>query len=200
MSKDKNIQKPIEAKPGLMPLAGACFLSAEDKGQFQNILNDYLASYQPQQRDELDLLTEAVYAKWRQQRIWVAETATLEITIAQNERDLLKTIPNADAAAHLAGAVAKSADLIQLYLRYNAQIHRQYLRCLKELRELQASRANEEPPPAEQEPCPEDASPSPQTATPNKPNEPETPVQPNEAKPPAIHVLPHPKVEDQNKK
>ena len=63
------------------PLNPACLLHMEDKAQFLGILNEYIATYRPQHRDELDLLTEAVYAKWRQHRLWLAETNQIEVAI-----------------------------------------------------------------------------------------------------------------------
>ena len=138
------------------PLAPGCFLKIEDEAQFRILLGEYVTTYLPQQRDELDLLTEAAYAKWRQQRLWIAETNTIEIAIAQNESDLRKSLPTANSNAHLANGMAKSAEMLKLYIRYGAQLHRHYLRCLKELRDLQISRPspddspNEPTPPAPQ--------------------------------------------------
>ncbi len=64
------------------PVASGCFLHTEDESQFHGLLNEYVVTYNPQHPDELDLLTEAVYAKWRQQRIWLAEAGQIEIAIA----------------------------------------------------------------------------------------------------------------------
>ena len=83
-----------------------------------------MVTYNPQHPDELDLLTEAVFAKWRQQCIWLAE-------IAQGESELRKSLPRADAKAHLANGIAKSEAVLKLYLRYDAQLHRHYRNCLK---------------------------------------------------------------------
>ena len=124
-------------------LASGCFLHTEDEAKFRILLTEYIATYNPQHRDEYDLLTEAVYAKWRQQRIWLAQTAQIEVAIALNEPKLQKDLPTADPAAHLANGIAHSEKLMNLYLRYDAQLHRQYLRCLKERRALQGKRQNE---------------------------------------------------------
>jgi hypothetical protein len=116
------------------PLPKGCFLVTENEEQFRILLGEYIATYNPQHRDEYDLLTEAVYAKWRQQRMWLAEAAQIEIAIARNEATLQKDLPRDDGPAHLANGIAQSEDLLRLYLRYGNQLHRQYLRCLKELR------------------------------------------------------------------
>ena len=122
------------------PLAPGCFLKIEDENQFRILLDEYVATYNPQHRDELDLLTEGVYAKWRQQRLWLAETNQIEIAIAQGESELRKSLPMANANAHLANGIAKSEAVLKLYLRYDAQLHRHYRNCLKDLRDLQAQR------------------------------------------------------------
>ena len=155
------------------PLAPGCFLSMEDENQFRGLLDEYVATYTPQHRDELDLLTEAVYAKWRQQRLWLAETAQIEIAISLHERELQKALPLTDAPAHLALGIAKSEATLKLYLRYDAQLHRHYRNCLKDLRDLQSSRSplahpNDDSP---NEPIPPIAETSP--ITPNEPKSPE---------------------------
>ena len=122
------------------PLAPGCFLKIEDENQFRILLDEYVATYNPQHRDELDLLTEGVYAKWRQQRLWLAETNQIEIAIAQGESELRKSLPMANANAHLANGIAKSEAVLKLYLRYDAQLHRHYRNCLTDLRDLQAQR------------------------------------------------------------
>ena len=131
------------------PLAPGCFLHTEDENQFRGLLNEYVVTYHPQHPDELDLLTEAVFAKWRQQRIWLAEVGQIEIAIAQGESELRKSLPRADAKAHLANGIAKSEAVLKLYLRYDAQLHRHYRNCLKDLRDLQALRLPQEDRPIE---------------------------------------------------
>ncbi len=156
------------------PLAPGCFLKIEDENQFRILLDEYVATYNPQHRDELDLLTEGVYAKWRQQRLWLAETNQIEIAIAQGESELRKALPTANANAHLANGIAKSEAVLKLYLRYDAQLHRHYRNCLKDLRNLQAQRLapddspNEPKPPVAETEIPVEA--TVQTPEPDEPN------------------------------
>ena len=159
------------------PLAPGCFLKIEDETAFRGLLTEYVKTYNPLHPDELDLLAEAVYAKWRQQRMWLVETAQIEIAIAGHERELQRELPAANANAHLANGVAHSEQILKLCLRYDAQLHRHYRNCLKDLRDLKASRALEPSPaptaPIEPKtPTPEaEISPEPaeKTATPNEP-------------------------------
>ena len=97
------------------PLAPGSFLHTEDESQFRGLLNEYVVTYNPRHPDELDLLTEAVFAKWRQQRIWLAESGQIEIAIAQGESELRKSLPLADAKAHLAHGIARSEAVLKLY-------------------------------------------------------------------------------------
>jgi hypothetical protein len=160
--------------PQTNPLPKGCFLTTEDEPQFRILLGEYIATYNPQHRDEYDLLTEAVYCKWRQQRYWLAESAQIEIAIARNEANLQKELPRADAAAHLANGIAHSEDMLRLYLRYNNQLHRQYRNCLKELRDLQASRPPMNTDHKGGDPTLEAAQPSEPIETPSQPPEPPT--------------------------
>ena len=129
------------------PLAPGTLLHTEDPTAFQALLDEYVITYQQQHRDEYDLLTEAVFAKWRQQRLWVAETQQLEIAIAENEADLQKSFPTANIHAHLANGVAHSERILKLYLRYDAQFRRHYRQCLNDLRDLQDDRQSSRFPP-----------------------------------------------------
>ena len=158
------------------PLAPGCFLKIEDENQFRILLDEYVVTYNPQHRDELDLLTEGVYAKWRQQRLWMAETAQIEIAIAQGASELRKSLPMANANAHLANGIAKSEAVLKLYLRYDAQLHRHYRNCLKDLRDLQAHRLTPDEPIAPLKPPTQET----ETPTPIEPNVLKTETKPDE--------------------
>jgi hypothetical protein len=174
------------ASTQINPLSPGCFLQNENEAEFRILLAEYTATYNPQHRDEFDLLTEAVYAKWRQQRLWIAQSAQIEVAIALNEPKFQKDLPTADHFAHLANGIAQSEKLMSLYLRYDAQLHRQYLRCLKELRDLQAERTPEPDPPNEPitpDPPANVTAPAIEPRNPTSPNEPiAAPASPNEAK------------------
>ena len=69
----------------------------------------------------------------------------IEMTVAEHQRDLQTKFPKAGVAAHIAHAVLHTTEQSQLNRRYEAQLHRQYLRNAKELRDLQAARPGDEP-------------------------------------------------------
>ena len=160
-------------KHGLASISPHSFLAIEDRGAFERMLHGYILKYQPAHADEVDLLTDAVFCKWRQQRLWNVEAQVIEMAVAENQPDLQTKLPKASVAAHVAHAVTQSAERSQLNRRYEAQLHRQYLRNLKELRDLQSARLGD--PPTLDLLYPPDAAPlpSPQPICP--------PVSPNEA-------------------
>ena len=126
---------------GLASISHHSFLAAEDRTAFERMLAGYVRIYQPAHADEVDLLTDAVFCKWRQQRAWSAEAQLIEMAVALNQHDLQKKLPK----ANVANGFIHSAEQTQPLRRYEAQLHRQYLRNLKELRDLQASRIDIEP-------------------------------------------------------
>ena len=127
-------------KHGLAAISPHAFLAVEDKPAFERLLAGYMRIYNPQHADEVDLLVDAAYCKWRQQRLWNTDTQLVEMAIAINQQDLQRQLPKANAAAHVANATALCSPHAQLNRRYEAQLHRQYLRNLALLRELQAER------------------------------------------------------------
>ena len=130
---------------GLASISHHSFLAAEDRTAFERMLAGYVRIYQPAHADEVDLLTDAVFCKWRQQRAWTTEAQMIEMAVALNQHDLQKKLPKANVAAQVANGFIHSAEQTQPLRRYEAQLHRQYLRNLKELRDLQASRTDLEP-------------------------------------------------------
>jgi len=132
-------------KHGLASISQYSFLAVEDRSAFERLLDGYIRRYFPAHADEVDLLTDAVFCKWRQQRLWSVESQVIEITVAEKQRDLQTKLPKAGVAAHVANAVHQSTEQSHLNRRYEAQLHRQYLRNLRELRDLQSARLGDEP-------------------------------------------------------
>ena len=130
---------------GLASISPHCFLAIEDRSAFERMLQGYILSHRPNHTDEVDLLVDAVFCKWRQQRLWSTEAQIVEMTIAEQQDDLQRKLPKANAAAHVANASRHCAEENRLNRRYEAQLHRQYARNLKLLADLQAQRQDQEP-------------------------------------------------------
>src|SRR4051794_15045422 len=75
-------------KHGLASISQHAFLSVEDKFAFDRMLYGYILVHQPNHTDEVDLLVDAIYCKWRQQRIWNTETTLVEMKIAEEQHNL----------------------------------------------------------------------------------------------------------------
>ena len=60
--------------------------------------------------------------------------------MAEQQHDLQRKFPKANIPAHVANGVVHCADQSQLNRRYEAQLHRQYVRSLRRLEELQDRR------------------------------------------------------------
>jgi hypothetical protein len=139
---------PARAHPKARPAAAVSahsFLSVEDRRGFDKLLEGLILAFQPGHADEVELLVDAAYCKWRQKRIWTVETTLIEMTIAEKQHDLQRKLPKANVIAHVANAVQTNAETDRLNRRYEAQLHRQYVRNIKLLRELQADRIDCEP-------------------------------------------------------
>ena len=91
----------------------------------------------------------------------------------------------ANANAHLANGIAKSEAVLKLYLRYDAQLHRHYRNCLKDLRDLQAQRPAPDNSPNEPIPPPKPLTPEaeiPAEATVQEPEPDEPNLTPEQAR------------------
>ena len=69
-------------------------LDTEDPDEFDRLLNDFFARYQPAGPAEQDLVEEMVAARWRIRRMWVVETSLLNSEILAQ----LAKIVTSDAA------------------------------------------------------------------------------------------------------
>ena len=107
---------------GLASISHHSFLSVEDRSAFERMLKGYMLTYQPQHTDEVDLVTDAAFCKWRQQRGWNVEAQLIEMAIAKNQPDLQKQFPKATAAAHVANGLIHSSEQSQLIRRYEVQV------------------------------------------------------------------------------
>jgi hypothetical protein len=131
-------------------------LDCERTDQFHNLLNSFLATYQPASPTEMDLVEEMVAARWRIRRMWTVETGLLNGEF----RNQQAKIDNPDFNVHLTAAFRTLADesrSLTLNFRYASRLHRIYDGALKNLRELQQNRPRQPDAPAQ----PTDSEPSP---------------------------------------
>jgi hypothetical protein len=88
-------------------------LACEDPAEFEQILNEYRAMYQPATAAEQDLVDEMVAARWRIRRLWTVETSLLDAEMLRvplsSDGEAGPELP-VDPGIHLARAFRALAD------------------------------------------------------------------------------------------
>ena len=138
-------------------------LECECDEDFQELLADYAATYQPGSPVESSLVDEMVAARWRMQRLRMIEAALLDSELKRppspNDPQPEPTDPGYQIAAAFRRLVDQSRAL-SLASRYESRLHRTHERYHRTLRELQHARKQQTAesvslPPAQPEPQPE---------------------------------------------
>ena len=152
------------------------FPDVESQELFTQAQQCLVATWQPVNEVEHDLVEEMAVCKWQERRIWQIETDTFDMQIQMQEREYQEMFQDNSGNGRKAMAFGKLADTnrLDLLLRYRGMLNRQYHRAMNQLIKLRDKRvlenapANPEPVPAEPEPLKEDQRNEP---TPNpKPN------------------------------
>src|SRR5258705_7482400 len=113
---------------------------------------------QPAAPTETHLVQQIIACEWRQHRSWALETALFDDEMTRLQPKLEKEYVRIDEhtrAAHAWKSLADTSNSLRLLARYEASLHRRYLRAIKTLTELQNARkaaAPAEPAPAAPEP------------------------------------------------
>ena len=118
-------------------------LACENEDEFQELLRDYSATYQPGSPVEVGLVDEMVACRWRMQRLRVIETALLDSEMDRELPETERQVANGDPGYRLAFAFRRLADesrAIALASRYESRLHRIHERTHRTLRELQQTR------------------------------------------------------------
>src|SRR3984893_16016479 len=135
-------------------------LECENQDQFNTMLGDYTATYQPGSAVEEDLVSEMVACRWRMQRLRLIETALID---SEMDRELPEGETPEDPGYQLAFAFRRLVDeshAISLASRYESRLHRIHERSHRTLRELQQTRRDQTsdpvpPIPVQPEPVPD---------------------------------------------
>jgi hypothetical protein len=91
----------------------------------------------------MDLIDDMISARWRLQRIWTMQTASLDLQMDRQEEEIKKTFTRIDHATYTTVAfttLANTDKALQLMLRLETTLNRMYNRALKTLQELQKHR------------------------------------------------------------
>ena len=156
-------------------------LACENPEQFQELLDDYAATYRPGSPVEMDLVNEMVACRWRMQRLRMIETALLDNDINREASETETDDTPVDPGYRIASAFRRIVDesrAISLASRYESRLQRIHERSHRTLRELQQSRMRQTARPAPAPVQPEPPDPNVEQATASQPdkksrNEPE---------------------------
>jgi hypothetical protein len=121
--------------------AKALVLPHESADAFRELLDGYLDEFDPQTPCEAHLVEEMAAARWRLDRAQSFETALFEKQLeTEQEYHSFQEIEESQRPAYVFSQIKSK---LHLLMRYEAALNRNFYRALKQLRELQKSRAAE---------------------------------------------------------
>src|SRR5882724_11333511 len=139
-------------------------LANESPTKFNELLQSYIDRFQPTDNVEMGFVNEMVAARWRQQRMWMIQTAGMDLEMNrqedQIEEDLIFCTDQTRISLAFDG-LAKLDNTLELQLRYETSYSRMHDRAMKALQRLRESSKPPEPKPEPIEPFePSPAAPS----------------------------------------
>ncbi|HWF07094.1 MAG TPA: hypothetical protein VG297_01460 [Bryobacteraceae bacterium] len=146
--------------------ARSLLLCTESRADFDELAQTLYDEFQPETPFEVSLVQNMIAARWRQMRLQVMEQATMNREIhRQSQNPAPETEPDQINAANAAESFRFLSDgsrTLDLMVRYESRMDRQYLRSHKRLLEVQDRRRSSPPPtpaapviPIRPEPAPE---------------------------------------------
>jgi hypothetical protein len=176
-------------------------LGTEEHEVLSTLHQEYIEEWQPEGPTERDLVAEIALCRFRQSRIAVVEVAAWDLQMDKDvpeiESEFTEPPDNAVRTAIAFQNLANNTRILDLTNRYETRFHRQFMRALNELKDLQDRRLGAPgrrapaPPadtvlPNEPKPAPQPAPVPPVAALPNEPERSAAPPKlPNEPNPPA---------------
>ncbi len=138
----------ISSRNSRGPVAAFLCITTENEQDFKALQQGWFDYFQPQGEVESNLVDEIVIARWRQQRIWVMETVTLNKAMKEIVEDEPEANYSPEVLQGLAAiGLAENSKTWATLQRYERECRRTYERAVKELRQIQAERkASEQPP------------------------------------------------------
>src|SRR5579872_3124615 len=120
-------------------------LDCESQSRFDEILNEFMVTYQPANAAETDLVEEMVAARWRIRRMRGIETSLMNDEI---ENQASQSMTDAGYRTYLARAhrlLSDDSRALQLAQRYQTRLHRIFYQAYAILRDLQQIRESKPP-------------------------------------------------------
>jgi hypothetical protein len=116
-------------------------LSNESQAKFDHLLQSYIEKFQPRDGVEMNLVDEMVAARWRQQRVWMIQTAALDLQMDSQEEEIENTLLKLTEPTRIAmafTAMANHEKALELLMRYETSYSRMHDRAMKALDRLRA--------------------------------------------------------------
>ena len=113
-------------------------LDNENPEEFEQIVATYRETFHPTDPFELDCVQKMAYAKWREHRIWIAETATLNMEMNRNAEAIAGEFQSFDESIRVAHALEASlfrSSALHTVDRLEARYSRMFRQGLRDLRE-----------------------------------------------------------------
>ena len=159
-------------------------LANESPSKFAELLQMYIEKFQPQDGVEMNLVDEMVAARWRQQRGWVIQTASIDLQM-ENQDVEVRSEPGRLAQAFT--AMANQEKLLELLMRYETSFSRMHDRAMKALYRLRKEKDLRNDP--EPQDFRNDPKPAPQPPPNRPPVRPESPHGPVETNPAIVSIV-----------
>jgi hypothetical protein len=120
-------------------------LACESSDEFEEVLNEYVATYLPTTPAQRRLVNAMVTANWRVRRLWTIETALYnqEMFRRYSESDPAAPATTEFLLALTFRNLADESRSLALCSRYESRLHRMHARAYETLRELQRSSSEE---------------------------------------------------------
>ena len=130
--------------------AKALVLSNESQAAFDKLRLEYVNRFRPQDGVEMDLIDQMVASQWRLRRIWIMQTAALDLKMDQQEAEVAKNFQRIDQATRVTVAfnsLANDEKSLDLLIRYETTYTRLYQRAMNTLMRLRRDTQIDENPP-----------------------------------------------------
>src|SRR5215472_19145386 len=117
-------------------------LPGEDEAEFQALLEDLEQTFQPANRNEVNLVRQMAMAAWRLDRAYHVEAAFFQFELKDDAGIRDQYHPGLDLHGKLAYMIQDESNGRKLanQVRYEAHLERAYERALRNLERLQAKR------------------------------------------------------------
>ena len=116
-------------------------LANECPDKFNQLLQSYIEKFQPQDGVEMNLVDEMVAARWRQQRVWMVQTAATDLQMDKQVEEFASSpypVTEPTRIAMAFHAMANQEKALDLLMRYETSYSRMHDRAMKALFRLRA--------------------------------------------------------------